>query len=120
MTDFQKQAQEAIQKALRDGTWQNISWLASAVEEHGLPAVLSNLPDGDKKTTAGGASTSEASVTTEEEGPGWPEWATWRVQLPGLTPSVVYFERKPQTAVIKAFAGAAGVAPDVCRVEERE
>ncbi|UZV40784.1 hypothetical protein 12Stean4476_00022 [Erwinia phage Stean] len=120
MTDFHSQAQDAILTALRNGTWSDIPWLATAVETHGLPALLSESANSDKTTTAGGdAPISEASVVPEEEGPGWPDWATWRVQLPGTTPSVVYFSRKPHGAELRAFAGAAGVPLENCRAEER-
>ena len=117
MTDFQQHAQDAILKALRDGTWPELPWLAQLVQEHGLAVLLQNAAPDAKTTTAGAV---EANVAGEEEGPGWPEWATWRVQLPGSTPSVVYFSRKPQYAELKAFAGAAGVAPDACMAEERQ
>lgn len=121
MTDFQKEAQEAVMHALRNGGWKDIPWLASAVQVHGLDALLREITDSDKTTTAGDAEkpTGEADVVPEEEGPGWPDWATWRVQLPGTTPSVVYFSRKPHGAELRAFAGAAGVPLENCRAEER-
>lgn len=109
--NFMQEARNAVIRALKDGTWREISWMAEAVR-----AGAFNLMQQEAQQTAGDT---EARVTAEEEGPGWPEWATWRVQLPGSTPSVVYFTRKPQYAELKAFAAAAGVAVDACRAEER-
>lgn len=117
MTDFQELAKEAIGRALSDGTWKDLPWLADAVKEHGLPALLQNCTGDAKSATL--SSGTEANVAAEEEGPGWPEWANWRLQLPGSIPSVVYFHRRPQYAELKAFAGVAGIAPNDCTVEER-
>ncbi|AXF51474.1 hypothetical protein PQA73_gp46 [Erwinia phage Pavtok] len=116
MTDFQKQAQEAIMKALRDGSWHDIPWLASSVREHGMDTLLRETAESDKTTTPA----PEADVSAEEEGPGWPEWAAWRLILPSVpNTTVVFFSRRPAKRELTAFAAAAGVAVDTCRVEER-
>lgn len=60
----------------------------------------------------------------EGDGPGWPEWARWRIILTGgeqgQIPPVVYFSREPTYSEIKAFAAAGRIPAVSVQVQERE